>query len=72
MGDLGEREMMGADRGVDSVGEEEGGSAGGSQVEVGGQSGECAVRARVVVKDRHSMPEFRLRHRRKTNANSIT
>ena len=43
VGDSGEREMVGGDRGVNPVGEEEGWGGG------GGEGRECAVWARVVV-----------------------
>ena len=53
VGDSGEREMVGGDRGVNPVGEEEGwAGGGGSQVKVGGEGRECAVWARVVVQHR--------------------
>jgi len=41
---------------VDSVGEEADGAGGGGEVEVGGERGERAVRARVVVEHRRDLP----------------
>lgn len=69
VGDLGEREMVGGDGGVDSVGEEEGGGGGGSQVEVGGQGCECAVWTRVVVEHRRCIWE--VGHGWETNTNKV-
>lgn len=57
MGDSGDREMVGGDGRINPIGEEEGRSGGGSQVKVGGQGGECAVWARVVVKHRRCVWE---------------
>lgn len=44
------------DRVIDGVGEEADGEGGGGEVEVGGERGECAVRARVVVQHGRYLP----------------
>lgn len=53
--DLGEGEEVGGDRGVDGVGEEEDWGGGVGEVEVGGEGGEGAIGAGVVVEDRRGL-----------------